>query len=262
MKKVKKFGFTLVELVAAIAILTVVMGFAGVIFRVSVDSYRTAGANIEIMQKLRAITSQLKTDFDGFIIDAPWSIHFVNPEPNMHSDCIAFFATGDFSSLGLYDYIKEDGTQDIKVVRGNVAAIFYGHSMLPNPNSKDENTCRKKILTRRETILTSDKSLVNPGAPLAEYCFYSLAGWKTNPLDKTIWFQRSTITKNNLNQTVQLYMAKGVSDFKIECWDDTSKTWVRKIPQSQIRGFRFTFRLYDSKGILKGGRQFTYIVHI
>ena len=51
-------AFTLIELLVAIGILAVVMSFASVIFRVSIDAYRTAIANAEIMQKLRAITNQ------------------------------------------------------------------------------------------------------------------------------------------------------------------------------------------------------------
>ncbi|MBA7661929.1 hypothetical protein ES703_69949 [subsurface metagenome] len=50
-----KRAFTLIELVVAVAILAMVLGFASVIFRVSIEAYRTAGANTEIMQKLRAV---------------------------------------------------------------------------------------------------------------------------------------------------------------------------------------------------------------
>ena len=56
-------AFTLMELVVALAILAVVLSFAGVIFRVSIDSHRLALANAEIMQKLRVITDQLDADF-------------------------------------------------------------------------------------------------------------------------------------------------------------------------------------------------------
>src|SRR5512138_931069 len=58
-------AFTLMELVVALGIMALVMSFAGVIFRVSTDSHRLALANAEIMQKLRAITEQLDSDFRG-----------------------------------------------------------------------------------------------------------------------------------------------------------------------------------------------------
>ncbi|MHC4157360.1 MAG: type II secretion system protein [Planctomycetota bacterium] len=51
-------GFTLIELVVAVAILALISSFAGAIFSVSIDSHRTAMANAEIMRKLRAWPAQ------------------------------------------------------------------------------------------------------------------------------------------------------------------------------------------------------------
>ncbi len=59
-------AFTLIELVVAIAILVMVISFAGVIFKVSINSHRTATASAEIMRKLRAITDQFN-ECKGFI---------------------------------------------------------------------------------------------------------------------------------------------------------------------------------------------------
>ena len=42
-------AFTLIELVVAIAILVIVITFAGVIFKVGINSHRTAAANAEII---------------------------------------------------------------------------------------------------------------------------------------------------------------------------------------------------------------------
>ncbi|MHC4573629.1 MAG: PulJ/GspJ family protein, partial [Planctomycetota bacterium] len=60
-----KKAFTTIELVVAVGILAMVLSFAGVIFKISVESQRAAAANAEIMQKLRTITSQLSADFKG-----------------------------------------------------------------------------------------------------------------------------------------------------------------------------------------------------
>ena len=60
-----KKGFTLIELVIAIALLAMALGFSGIVFKVSTEMHRTSGANAEIMQKLRAITDQLNQDFEG-----------------------------------------------------------------------------------------------------------------------------------------------------------------------------------------------------
>ena len=73
-------GFTLVELLVAIGI-----SFAGVIFNVSVNAQRTAMANAEIMQKLRAITGQLNADFRGLRKDDEIFVVWVaKPLPATH----------------------------------------------------------------------------------------------------------------------------------------------------------------------------------
>ena len=68
-----KKAFTLTELLVAIAVMAIAMSGVSLIFKVSVDSQRTAKATSEIMRNLRAITDQLNTDFkelqsDGFLI--------------------------------------------------------------------------------------------------------------------------------------------------------------------------------------------------
>ena len=123
-------AFTLMELVVALAIMAVVLSFAGVIFRVSIDSHRLALANAEIMQKLRVITDQLDADFrslrkDGEIFIVWAAEHkrqadYPQIDPNDKRslafdrfDRIMFFATGDFQTYGA------------NPERGNVARICY-----------------------------------------------------------------------------------------------------------------------------------------
>ena len=100
-----KKGFTLIEVVVAVGLLAMVIGFSSVIFKVSIETRRTAGANAEITQKLRAITDQLNRDFAGLRPDAPLMIWFEQDtsltDPNRY-DQIMFFADGDFQSTQLY----------------------------------------------------------------------------------------------------------------------------------------------------------------
>ena len=65
MEREMKKGFTLIELVVAMAMLVMMVGFAGTIFKASIGAHRTAGAHTEIMQTLRAVTDQLDRDFKG-----------------------------------------------------------------------------------------------------------------------------------------------------------------------------------------------------
>jgi prepilin-type N-terminal cleavage/methylation domain-containing protein len=200
-----KKGFTLVELLVAIGLLAVVISFAGIIFRVSINAQRTAMANSEIMQKLRAITEQLDADFKSLRKDGEiflvWSAN-AQPganleDPNSYErfDRIMFFADGDFQSYGTSP-----------MVRGNVARINY---MLANrpPNNPGENPVRayqqeprKRMLARNQHILTADTNpvldefLYTPSLPTTvpdvnwvvwnnwlEYDKISLREWKYIP---------------------------------------------------------------------------------
>ncbi len=151
-------GFTLIELVVAIAIMVMMISFAAVIFKVSIGSHRTAAANAEIMQKLRAITDQLNADFkdirkDGVILVAWKAVFDNNIGRHMRFDTILFFANGDFQSYHPYNG---------KIVRGNTARVCYmlakdgyGVTAIRPWGQKPE----QRILARSQHILTSDVDL-------------------------------------------------------------------------------------------------------
>jgi type II secretory pathway pseudopilin PulG len=153
-------GFTLIEIVVAIGILVMVMGFAGVIFQRSIGSYRVAMAQDEIMTKLRVITEQLDSDFRGLRKDAPMFIWFAkgtDPTYDMDNrfDQIMFFADGDFQSTQTYNS---------QPVVGNVARIYYGQAKSIDPQNKsfknpDSLRPVNRLLARRQHILTADTTL-------------------------------------------------------------------------------------------------------
>lgn len=161
-----KKAFTLIELLVAIGILAMVLSFASVIFRVSINSQRTASANAEIMRKLRAITDQLNADFQGLCKDgeifAVWVAHAkygADPtDPNSYErfDRIMFFADGDFQSYGV----------NHKIIQGNVARISYmlakrgDFTNYTSPEVQPENQSPdKRILARTQHIYTDNNDL-------------------------------------------------------------------------------------------------------
>ncbi len=258
-------AFTLIELVVAIGVLAMVLSFASAIFKISIDSQRTAIANAEIMQKLRTITDQLDADFKSVMYEYRGSVTFNTETFNIggnsvdvNSDCIAFFTSGDFQSTGQYAG---------RTMAGNVACIFYGQ---PDPNSFSAvPKPQDKILLRRQTILAGDAS--SDGSSTGEFYKKSLSEWRVDPqfADPRNWARRPLIDPSDLQTYLTMYLADGVDNFTIEFaeWNPTGQLrWTRTktgTPQNiNTRAFKFTFTLYDPKGVIENGRTFTHIVYL
>jgi len=254
-------AFTLIELVVAVAILAMVLSFAGVVFKVSIGAYRTAIANAEIMRKLRAITDQLNTDFKGVRKDCPIGVY---------GDHVVFFANGDFQSIGQHPYKKANGDIALKTVSGNIACIFYGQTA-------NVGKPREKILARRQTILTADSTLQDPNA-VGEHFNWPLYAWKgpEHPITHGEWMANPALDPTSEQDLVR-YMAKGVDNFEVHFadWDDIERRffwndkyhgYVDPAHGPGTKALKFTFTLRDSKDIIKQGgkpgRRFTHIVYI
>ena len=276
-----KKAFTLIELTVAVALFAMMISFASLIFDMSIDTYRTAMASAEIMQKLQAITGQLNADFKGLRWAPGGKVYFtpreIAEETGVRADRIVFFANGDFQSTGQYKY--NSGINE-KTVAGNVAIIYYGQAANPDPCSTDPEDQRKKILVRRQTILTSDTSLddVSALAALGEYCNENEKS-SLSELVKAV--EDGSVDVNSMMvmrpvpDDLVTYMAKGVDNFTIQYvgLDDSPKLfneWRPKDEETEAdwlgdfspKAFKFTFTLYDSKGILKEGKTYTHIVYL
>jgi prepilin-type N-terminal cleavage/methylation domain-containing protein len=276
-----KKAFTLIELVVAVALLAIIFLFAGVIFKVSINSYRTAVANAEIMQMLRAITDQLNADFKGLRKDAPVVVAFsaTGSDPKeIRSDRILIFSDGDFQSTQQYKG---------KTVVGNVARIYYGQSAKPDPNTNNTEDFREVLLARKLQILTADDTLADtdPNDPnnFNEYTKKSLSEWKLVQIPSDLdqlsdWIGRPDVHIDlgdpaRMEQIMPAFMAKGVHNFKIQLmksidsgnlvWWPSNQEIINKDTYPGFPpAFRFTFTLYDSKGIIKEGRTFTHTVYL
>ncbi len=265
-------AFTLIELIVAIGILAVVISFAGLIFRVSIASHRTALANSEIMQNLRVITEQLDTDFKSSLFEYSGGVRahtwtFTIDDENdveVDSDCVVFLANGDFQTTHQYAG---------QTVVGNVAAIFYGQ---PDPSSYDRlPEPRDRVLLRRQTILAPTAPL-SGADPNGEYYRTSLQQWwaGTPMQDFDRWSNSPVIDPNDLRSYLPMYLAKGVGDFAVSYIERGNAVgtdaieWTRLVegddPDAgtgiRPQAFKFTFTLYDSRGLIKDGRTFTHIV--
>lgn len=256
-------AFTLIELLVAIGILAIVMSFVSVIFRVSIDAYRTATANAEIMRKLRAITGQLNADFKGLRKDGEiFVVWTAKPVPASgyedndldgyeRFDRIMFFADGDFHSYRVNP-----------MVRGNVARVTYilarrkrGGVSVPAQGQARAD----RILVRTQHILTADPALAvfldpNNVSDLQlyewnnryEYDKMSLDEWKNipwaNKADMLSVICDVKIQNSNVNEqirgaavdpadpnSIHMLLCEGVGEFKIQSWYDQQQRWVPEV---------------------------------
>ena len=254
-----KKAFTLIELLVAIGILAIVMSFASVIFRVSINAQRTAIANVEIMQKLRAITNQLNSDFKGLRKDGEivvtWAARPVPAAGYKDNDLdgyerfdrIMFFADGDFHSYRVNP-----------MVRGNVARVTYTLAKR-NGIAAPGQARAERMLVRTQHILTDDPALAAFLDPsnvsdqqlyqwnnYYEYDKMSLDDWKIIP-----WANKADLLsvicdvktgQGNISEQVKgadidpadpnsihMLLCEGVGEFKIQGWNDARQRWIPEV---------------------------------
>ena len=252
-------AFTLIELLVAIGILAIVLSFAGVIFRVSIDAHRTAIANAEIMQKLRAITNQLSADFQGLRKDGEifvvWSARPVPAAGYQDSDLdgyerfdrIMFFADGDFHSYRVNP-----------MIRGNIARICYMLARRGNITAEGQNRT-ERVLARTQHILTADPALADfldpdsfGGQQWSQWCNryeydkISLEAWKTIPWqNKADMLSAITDVKVDVSRvgdafrgamvdpadpsSIHMLLCEGVAEFKIQGWSEAQRRWIPEV---------------------------------
>ncbi len=219
-------AFTLIELLVAMGILVIVLSFASVIFKVSIEAHRTAIANAEIMQKLRAITDQLDADFKGLRKDGEIFLVWVaalklgaDPaDPNVYDyerfDKLMFFADGDFQSYSTNPK-----------VRGNIARICYMLARKGREGIKAQGQEKtERVLARTQHILTADSDplldefILDPNTfggteqewndwnNILEYDKITLDGWKN------IRYGRDPNDPRGLNQPCKMNMLSVITD--------------------------------------------------
>lgn len=257
-----KKGFTIIELVVAIGVLALMASFSGVIFKMSIESHRVAGAHAEIMQKLRAITDQLNADFKGLRKDgeifaawaaAPGDPNVNDPERPVRFDRIMFFANGDFQT-----YHQRDGD-----IRGNVARISYMLAMRSGPIPAPQQKREKRILARTQHIITADTRAPDVPPELGgdlqdELVQVALDDWHNfkeceeitlQEWKNMLWNQNKAAALSVISgvdvlmsgipmgavvrpadaNSIHTILCEGVGEFKIQGWHDGLGRWVPEV---------------------------------
>lgn len=285
-----KKAFTLIELAVAVGLLAMVMAFSSIIFKVTIESHRTAGANAEIMQKLRAITDQLNTDFKALRKDGYLILHSQLQDrmeykkdllaQDFRTDRLYYFTTGDFQS-----WFPPN-------VRSNIARAYFGH----DHNSLDPLAGKFASQWR----LARDANLVTPDYNNIDCNSLSFSQSKADPntlVVANVLLGAGVFMNIQNPDDVRSLMCQDVGEIIIEwtdgTWDannfllwyglsrprkatdpnnynsientivDYTATWKPDTPERYFpRALKFTFRIYDSKAILEHGRKFTHIVYL
>jgi prepilin-type N-terminal cleavage/methylation domain-containing protein len=287
LKKINKKGFTLAEVVTAIGILVIIVAFTSVIFKSSIEAYRAAGANAEIIQKLQTITTQLDRDFsqvrkDGrLIISSGNETRKVSKNSsqniNVRMDRLYYFTTGDFQAT------------NFPQIRNNVARIFLGHDRDSLMDANGVYFLDKCRLARDVLIFTPESSTLEDmlGAPFT-YSSYA-ANSDANFINIISTSVDTSVAINNIGNARRVF-TENVGEFKIEwslggkfrqgyysiipgltidntisdtlVWYTGGSAWSPLGVLPWPKALKFTFTLYDSKEIIKGGRTFTHIVYL
>ena len=266
-------AFTLIELVVAVAILAMVLSFAGVIFKVSIGAYRTTMANTEIMQKLRAITDQLNGDFEGLQKDGYLMLHsevqarseYQDSDPcNFRADRLYYFSTGDFQSWFAPN------------IRSNIARVYFGHDSISLYLAIDRPVSEWNLA--RDIVLLTPGVTPPPPPLVVDYNDISYAECKAalgSFEDPNIPLNSPVTIDTGVPDSLRNLLCQNAGAMQIQWTDGTTypdgsliwvggtTTWTPSIQQQYWpKALKFTFTLYDSKRTLKGGRTFTHIVYI
>jgi type II secretory pathway pseudopilin PulG len=252
-------AFTITELVVAVGVFALLLSFIGVLFNANIDAHRTAGANAEIMQNLRAITDQLDRDFSEICRDGYLLLHS-GVTGGFHADRLYYFSAGDFQSW--FD----------TNVRSNIARVYFGHDTI---SLSDAN------MPASRWRLARDVMLLTPGIP-EEGDNYNLSFADFKADESLVVSDANNLPsidmENDVNDARRL-MCENVGEVRIE-WTDGSEdpcnppmiNWFLEDANSTTnwlptgtdwpKALKFTFTLYDSEGIIKEGREFTHIAYL
>jgi prepilin-type N-terminal cleavage/methylation domain-containing protein len=288
-----KKGFTITELLVAIGLLAAVLAVSSVIFNYSIDAQRTASATSEVMRTLRAITDQLNINLgfqglqkDGYLV--LWSSSDSN-------DAIYFFSTGDFQSwydpsksniarvyFGPVGNCPNDLALDFVLLTPGLSSFPSDYCDVNFADCQNNADCLGiypiDLLTsdRPSTDIASDpnnmRSLLaqNIGSIKIEWTY----GWfdSASPTpDRILWWG----VDNHFSDATNLIDSDGnpvtnpqrdiIAGNIQETLSPATLYTVEWNPFNQQywpKALKFTFTLYDSKGILKNGRRFEHIVYI
>jgi prepilin-type N-terminal cleavage/methylation domain-containing protein len=173
----KKKAFTIIELLVAMALLTMMMAISAMVFSSAVKAYRTANATTEIMSRMRNLTEQLDSDLrglrkegefimvwgplpklnrDGTLLDED---NNAIPDQYISFDRLFFFADVDAQTFNAQT-LKSPLPGGSKRISSNLARICYSFGRdAANIHAGQEKLGEKRLFCRTQHLITGDADL-------------------------------------------------------------------------------------------------------
>jgi prepilin-type N-terminal cleavage/methylation domain-containing protein len=214
-----KKAFTIIELLVAMGLLSVLIAISGLVFSTAVRASRAAAATMEISAKLQAFTQQLDADFgnghlqkdgeflliwvpspelkrDGTILDEDGN---GIPDRYLSYDRILFFTANGETLQSYNEQITTSGST--KPVYSTEARLFYGFGRdAQDTRAYNEPNPVKRMFCRTQHLYTSDTDLPlfpdlsgtwDPADFVKKNFWDNVAlkpGYEYQTMDKIAWF--------------------------------------------------------------------------
>lgn len=246
----------------AVGITVSMLLVTGMVFKSSTDAAGKAVANNSIMNQLRTVTGQLKSDFAGLNTQMPMAVIFELDPDDLdgiaRNDTIVFFANGDFQTN---DYLNGNN------IASNMASVLYTQSddddlAIPGDPDNIQTPPYRRVLARSAKMFVQDGSIdwLNGSYPYnnshAEYDYMPVhftsssnsTYWnsvtfnlfndhyfKTDYSDTSSGFysngsrwslvRRPNLSSIDLDGVQRLYMLGDITNFTIELWFPGAENW-------------------------------------
>lgn len=257
----KKKAFTIIELLVAMALLTMMVALSAVVFSTAVKAYRTANATAEIMARMRVLTEQLGMDLRGLRKEGQFVIVWqpaervdskgvIVPNEYIALDRLFFFANVDAQTFNEQPTIG--GTP--KRISSNLARICYTFNqntlltnLLPDPQGHNRIFCRTQHLITGDADLwafpdtaTWDASVFRVNDYLLEYQTVAMGDWWNLPanirddilsciLDVRVGGSSIQPSGPNIDlsnsKTIHNLFSQGIGQFHVQIWRDDLNRW-------------------------------------
>ena len=262
-------GFTLIEMVVAVALLVVIILAVGQIFRNASGAIGLAQATSEVVSNVRGAQLQIEQDIAGLDRRGFMTIKTLTAGTGtIRSDQIVFTTVGSFTNYTTANSYSSAASANAAIIQYDQAGTYVASPTTTSP-------AYVAILARQVTALCVGTSYGTPGqiygtlsltAPLpAIQNPAAITTPPTVPASTTDCFKMMPI------------MLQGVSSFAVDwtmsapaagalVWTSPTTTATTFSNDSNggtyPKALRFTYTVTDTKNVLQGGRTFVHIVKL